>query len=53
MSKMNADDVAHAAAVSGLPAELAELLAGATREELTENAKRVAASLGFKPKGQR
>ncbi|MFF3893178.1 hypothetical protein ACFYY3_08305 [Streptomyces sp. NPDC001812] len=53
MTKMTADDIAHAAALSGLPADLVELLAGETREELTENAKRVAAAIGFAPKGQR
>ncbi|MFJ2301845.1 hypothetical protein [Streptomyces sp. NPDC087787] len=49
------EDIAHAAAISGLPTDLVALLAGDTREVLTDNAKRVAAAQGFakQPKGQR
>ncbi|MFJ8273667.1 hypothetical protein ACIQ8G_25880 [Streptomyces sp. NPDC094154] len=47
------EDIAHAAAVSGLPADLVKHIAGETREELTANASEVAAELGFTPKGPR
>ncbi|MFB7110630.1 hypothetical protein [Streptomyces sp. NPDC056291] len=47
------EDVAHAAALSGLPVEIVALLAGETREELTAAAQEVAPALGFKPKGAR
>ncbi|MFJ7277437.1 hypothetical protein [Kitasatospora sp. NPDC098663] len=47
------EDIAHASAVTGLPANLVALLAGETRDALTESARAVAAELGFTPKDAR
>ncbi|MFF4143222.1 hypothetical protein ACFY0A_17760 [Streptomyces sp. NPDC001698] len=47
MSDITADDVAHAAAVSGLPPAIVRQLVGETRSELEANARTVAAAMGM------
>lgn len=54
MTPITANDVAHAAAVSGLPPAIVRHLVGETRGELEANARTVAAAMGMPlPQGAR